>query len=67
LKTKVPFTGAGLLLILSVIGLAHGRRVPAETQVLAKTAHGSTVTAGLCHRVPFNNALLGRSRLSLQP
>ena len=38
------FTGAVLLLILSAIGLVHGRRVPAETEVLDKTAHASTVT-----------------------
>ena len=35
------FTGAVLLLILSAIGLVHGRRVPAETEVLAKTAHAT--------------------------
>ena len=39
------FTGAGLLLILSVLGLVHERRVPAETEVLAKTAHTTAVTA----------------------
>lgn len=39
------FIGAGLLLILSIAGLVHGRRVPAETEVLAKTMHASTVTA----------------------
>ena len=39
------FTGAGLLLILSILGLVHERRVPAETEVLAKTAHPTTVTA----------------------
>lgn len=39
------FIGAGLLLILSVLGLVHERRVPAETEVLAKTVHTSTVTA----------------------
>ena len=39
------FIGAGLLLILSIIGLVHGRRVPAETEILAKTAHTSPVTA----------------------
>ena len=38
------FTGAVLLLILSAIGLVHGRRVPAQTEVLDKTAHASTVT-----------------------
>ncbi|MGH3121908.1 MAG: hypothetical protein ACRDND_12910 [Streptosporangiaceae bacterium] len=36
------FTGAGLLLILSALGLAHERRVPAGAQVLAKTAHTAT-------------------------
>ena len=39
------FIGAGLLLILSITGLVHGRRVPAETEVLAKKVHTSTVTA----------------------
>lgn len=35
------FIGAGLLLILSAIGLVHERHVPAETEVLAKTVHAS--------------------------
>ena len=39
------FIGAGLLLILSIFGLVHERRVPAETEVLAKTARTTTVTA----------------------
>jgi hypothetical protein len=39
------FIGAGLLLILSVIGLVHERRVPAEKEVLAKTVHATTATA----------------------
>ena len=39
------FTGAVLLLILSAIGLVHSRRVPAETEVLAKTTHAHPVTA----------------------
>jgi hypothetical protein len=39
------FIGAGLLLILSILGLVHERRVPAETEVLAKTVHTSSVTA----------------------
>jgi hypothetical protein len=39
------FIGAGLLLILSAIGLVHGRRVPAEKEVLGKTVHPTTVTA----------------------
>lgn len=39
------FTGAGLLLVLSAIGLVHERRVPTEAEVLAKTVRASTVTA----------------------
>ena len=39
------FIGAGLLLILSILGLVHERRVPAETEVLAKTVHPATATA----------------------
>ena len=39
------FIGAGLLLILSAIGLVHERRVPAEAEVLAKSVHTSAVTA----------------------
>jgi hypothetical protein len=39
------FIGAGLLLILSVLGLVHERRVPAETEVLAKTVTTTPVTA----------------------
>ncbi|HEY5352025.1 MAG TPA: hypothetical protein VIK57_06185 [Streptosporangiaceae bacterium] len=39
------FIGAGLLLILSAIGLVHERRVPAEAEMLAKTVHTSAVTA----------------------
>ena len=39
------FIGAGLLLILSILGLVHERRVPAETEVLPKTTHTTTVTA----------------------
>ena len=38
------FIGAGLLLILSILGLVHERRVPAETEVLAKTVHPTTAT-----------------------
>jgi hypothetical protein len=34
-----------VLLILSILGLVHERRVPAETEVLAKTVHTSSVTA----------------------
>ena len=36
------FIGAGLLPILSILGLVHERRVPAETEVLAKTARPAT-------------------------
>jgi hypothetical protein len=39
------FTGAALLLILSIAGLIHGRRVTAETEVLGKTVHPSPVNA----------------------
>jgi hypothetical protein len=39
------FTGAGLLLILSILGLAHERRVPADKEVLANTMHPTTATA----------------------
>ena len=39
------FIGAGLLLVLAAPGLVHGRRVPAEAEVLAKTVHTSTATA----------------------
>ena len=39
------FIGAGLLLILSILGLVHERRVPAETEVLTKTVHPTTATA----------------------
>jgi hypothetical protein len=45
LAAIASFAGAGLLLILSIAGLVHGRRVPAETEVLAKTVHASTVSA----------------------
>jgi hypothetical protein len=34
----VAFAGAGVLLILSGLGIAHARRVPAEAEVFAKTA-----------------------------
>jgi len=40
------FIGAGLLLILSAIGLVHERRVPAEAELLGKkTVRTSAVTA----------------------
>jgi hypothetical protein len=39
------FTGAGLLLILSIAGLVHGRRVMAETGVLGRAVHPSAASA----------------------
>ena len=39
------FIGAGLILILSIAGLIHGRHVTAETEVFSKTAHTSPATA----------------------
>jgi hypothetical protein len=36
------FIGAGLILILSIAGLIHGRRVTAETEVFSKTVHPVT-------------------------
>ncbi len=39
------FIGAGLILILSIIGLVHGRRVTPEAEVLGKTVHPDPVTA----------------------
>jgi hypothetical protein len=39
------FVGAGLLLILSITGLIHGRRVTAESEVFGKAAHTSPATA----------------------
>ncbi len=39
------FVGAGLLLILSIFGIVHERRVPAEKEVFAKTVHPTTATA----------------------
>jgi hypothetical protein len=41
----VSFIGAGILLILSILGLMHGRRVPAEKEVFDQTVHTSTATA----------------------
>ncbi len=38
------FTGAGLLLILSIAGLIHQRRVPAEKEVFTKTAQAHPAT-----------------------
>jgi hypothetical protein len=34
----VAFAGAGVLLILSGLGIAHERRVPAEAEIFTKTA-----------------------------
>jgi hypothetical protein len=45
LAAIASFAGAGLLLILSIAGLVHGRRVPAQTEVLPRTVHASTVNA----------------------
>ena len=39
------FAGAALMLILSIAGLIHGRRVTAESEVFDKTVHTSPVTA----------------------
>jgi hypothetical protein len=39
------FIGAGPLVILSGLGLVHERRVPAETEVLARSVHTTAVTA----------------------
>lgn len=36
------FAGAAVLLVLSVLGLVHGRHAPAETEVFAKTVHHAT-------------------------
>jgi len=37
----VSFIGAGLLLILSILGLVHLRRTPPEAEVFAKIAHAA--------------------------
>jgi hypothetical protein len=39
------FIGAGLLLILSIAGLIHGRRVSAESEVFSKTVQTHPATA----------------------
>jgi hypothetical protein len=39
------FTGAGLILILSIAGLFHGRQVPAETEVLGQAVRTSAASA----------------------
>ena len=39
------FIGAGLILILSIAGLFHGRRVTAETEVLGKAVQTSAASA----------------------
>jgi hypothetical protein len=36
------FIGGALMLILSILGVVHERRVPAEKEVFAKTAHPAT-------------------------
>lgn len=41
----VAFVGAGLMLILSFLGLWHVRRVPAEVEVLSKVTRVSAATA----------------------
>ncbi len=39
------FIGAALMLILSILGVVHERRVPAEKEVFAKTVKPTTATA----------------------
>jgi hypothetical protein len=39
------FIGAGLILILSIAGLVHGRHVPAEKEVLSKAVRPTAATA----------------------
>ena len=39
------FVGAALMLILSILGVVHEGRVPAEKEVFAKTVHPTTATA----------------------
>lgn len=39
------FTGAALILILSIAGLFHGRHVTAESEVFSKTVHASPAAA----------------------
>jgi hypothetical protein len=39
------FTGAALILILSIAGLFHGRRVTAETEVLGQAVQTSAAGA----------------------
>ena len=39
------FIGAGLMLILSIAGLIHGRRVSAESEVFSKTVQTHPATA----------------------
>ena len=45
LAAIASFAGAALLLLLSIAGLMHGRRVPADTEVLPKTVHATPVNA----------------------
>ena len=44
LAAIASFTGAGLLLILSIAGLIHQRRAPAEKEVFTKTAQAHPAT-----------------------
>ena len=39
------FIGAALMLILSIFGVVHERRVPAEKEVFAKTVQPTAATA----------------------
>jgi hypothetical protein len=39
------FAGAALMLVLSIVGLIHGRRVTPEAEVLGKSVHPDPVTA----------------------
>jgi len=41
----VSFIGAGILLILSGLGLVHARRVPAAAEILTRNAAGSTAVS----------------------
>jgi hypothetical protein len=39
------FAGAAILLVLSILGLVHEHRVPAEKEVFTKTVHARSATA----------------------
>ncbi|MGN6781227.1 MAG: hypothetical protein ACTHJH_06985 [Marmoricola sp.] len=41
----VSFAGAGIMLLLSLLGLAHLRRVPVEAEVQLGVPHGAAATA----------------------